>query len=143
MNAGMWVFFGFGVVATLAGGVLLVSRIRARLFGAVAEGTVVDQVISTVANYRGQGASAKSLYAPIVEFNDGTRDYRFTSTLALAKPWQYGSKVVVRFIQGNPEYTAEIGTGLRMFGTPLAMLFAGLVFISVTYYVSRDVAGAG
>lgn len=126
---------GIGVLAMIMGALIAVLRIRTIYFGAKAEGTIVGHSESRSSS-SGSGGSTRftTLYAPIVEFHHAGKKYKFTSSLGTQAKSPEGSKVTVRFLPDQPDLTAEIGTGMRMWGFPIVAFAVGAIFIVVALY---------
>ncbi|HQU49677.1 MAG TPA: DUF3592 domain-containing protein [Casimicrobiaceae bacterium] len=132
-----WMFMlvlGIGVLALLSGALMAVMRVRTIYFGAKAEGRVVGHSESTSSSSSRSSTKFTTLYAPIVEFTFNGKKYKFTSSLATQDRLAEGSKVLVRFLPDQPDLSAEIGTGVRMWGFPIMALVVGSIFILVALY---------
>ena len=115
--SGMQMFLvGFGGLFFVGGVLMAIQRIRTVVSGASAQGTVVGQKTSTSMQKSGKSVT---LYAPIVEFVHDGRKLKITSSLATTSAMPHGSKVRVVYLPDDPEGTAEIGTGVRMWGFPV------------------------
>lgn len=126
---------GLGVLALIMGALIAVMRIRTIYFGAKAEGTVVGHSESTSSSSRSGGSTRfTTLYSPIVEFHHGGKKFKFTSSMGTQAKLVEGSKVLVRFLPDQPDLTAEIGTGVRMWSFPIVALVVGTIFILVALY---------
>ena len=123
-----------GALALIMGALIAVMRVRTIYFGAKAEGTVVGHSESTSSSSSGGSTRWTKLYSPIVEFHHGGKKYKFTSSLGTQSKLAEGSKVLVRFLPDQPDLTAEIGTGMRMWGFPIVAFVVGSVFILVGLY---------
>ncbi len=124
--SGMQMFLvGFGGLFFVGGVLMAIQRIRTVVSGASAQGTVVGQKTSTSMQKSGKSVT---LYAPIVEFVHDGRKVKITSSLATTSAMPHGSKVRVVYLPDDPEGTAEIGTGVRMWGFPvMAIVVGGLI----------------
>lgn len=132
-------FLGFGVLGIVMGALAAIMRLRVAFSGAKAEGKVVGHKESTSAPISGSGGGRwTKTYAPIVEFEHDGKRYRFTSSMGTETKLEQGSKVTVRFLPAAPETSAEIGTGMRMWGYPIAMLAAGALFVGFALYAKRN-----
>lgn len=129
MNWMMWLVLGIGVLALLSGALMAVMRVRTIYFGSKAEGKVVGHSESTSSSSSGGSTRFKTLYAPIVEFSFNGKKFKFTSSLSTQDKLAEGSTVLVRFLPDQPDLSAEIGTGVRMWGFPILSLVVGSVFI--------------
>lgn len=125
----MWLVLGIGVLALLSGALMAVMRVRTIYFGSKAEGKVVGHSESTSSSSSGGSTRFKTLYAPIVEFSFNGKKFKFTSSLSTQDKLAEGSTVLVRFLPDQPDLSAEIGTGVRMWGFPILSLVVGSVFI--------------
>jgi Protein of unknown function (DUF3592) len=124
-----------GVLSLIMGALIAVLRVRTIYFGAKAEGKVVGQSESTSSSSRSGGSMRiVTLYSPVVEFQHAGKKYKFTSSLGMRDKIAEGTKVTVRFLPDQPDTTAEIGTGMRMWGFPIAGLVVGSIFILVALY---------
>jgi len=117
-----------GGLALLMGALIAVMRFRTIYFGAKADGTIVGVSETSGGMHRNRPVT---MYAPIVEYSAGGKKYKFTSSMATREPIAKGEKVVVRYLPADPASSAEIGTGMRMWGFPIAALFVGGIFVGV------------
>lgn len=125
---------GVGALSLVMGALMAVMRIRTIYFGAKAEGTVVGNSESTSSSRSGGSTKFTTLYAPIVEFQHAGKKHKFTSSLGTQAKIETGTKVIVRYLPDQPETSAEIGTGMRMWGFPIVALAVGAIFIAVALY---------
>ena len=120
-----------GGLAVVAGALIARMRLRTLYSGQSAEGVVVGQSTSSGGIRRGQ---AITMYAPIIEYHHAGKKHKFTSSMGTREPIANGTKVVVRYLPEDPDSTAEIGTGMRMWGFPIGALAVGGIFIAVAAY---------
>jgi len=125
---------GVGALSLVLGALMAVTRIRTIYFGAKAEGTVVGNSESTSSSRSHGSTKFTTLYAPIVEFQHAGKKHKFTSSMGTQAKIAAGTKVIVRYLPDQPEASAEIGTGMRMWGFPIAALAVGSIFILVALY---------
>lgn len=126
---------GVGALSLVMGALMAVMRIRTIYFGAKAEGTVVGNSESTSSSSRSGGSMrVTTLYSPIVEFQHAGKKHKFTSSMGTQAKIEAGTKVIVRYLPDQPETSAEIGTGMRMWGFPIVALVVGSIFILVALY---------
>jgi hypothetical protein len=117
-----------GGLALVCGALIAVMRFRTIYFGAKADGTIVGVSETSGGIHRNRPVT---MYAPIVEYSADGKKYKFTSSMATREPIAKGEKVVVRYLPSDPVSSAEIGTGMRMWGFPIAALFVGGIFVGV------------
>ncbi len=125
---------GVGALSLVLGALMAVMRVRTIYFGAKAEGTVVGNSESTSSSRSGGSTKFTTLYSPIVEFQHAGKKHKFTSSMGTQAKIEAGTKVIVRYLPDQPETSAEIGTGMRMWGFPIAALAVGSIFILVALY---------
>lgn len=124
-----------GALSLVMGALIAVLRVRTIYFGAKAEGTVVGNSESTSSSSSSSGSMrVTTLYSPIVEFQHAGKKHKFTSSLGTQAKLAQGTKVIVRFLPDEPGTTAEIGTGMRMWGFPIVALAVGAIFIAIALY---------
>ena len=117
-----------GGLAVLAGALMARMRLRTVYSGQSAEGVVVGQSTSSGGIRRGQTIT---MYAPIIQFPHGGKTIKFTSSMGTREPVANGTKVVVRYLAEDPESSAEIGSGMRMWGFPIGANLIGALFIGL------------
>ena len=122
-----------GGLALVLGALIAVMRVRTIYFGAKADGTIVGVSESSGGINKGR---AITMYAPIVEYSAGGKKYKFTSSMATREPIAKGEKVVVRYLPSDPESSAEIGTGMRMWGFPIVALLVGGIFVGIALFAN-------
>jgi hypothetical protein len=122
-----------GGLALLCGVLIAIMRFRTIYFGAQAEGTIVGVSESSGGIRRGQ---VVTMYAPIVEYSAGGKKHKFTSSMATREPISKGEKVIVRYLPSDPASSAEIGTGMRMWGFPIAALLVGGIFVGLALFAN-------
>lgn len=127
---------GIGLAVMALGALLAARPLRLALRGASAEGEVVGEH-ETVGRHKVEGPDGFKLYAPVVEFAHAGKRWRFRSSLSTRDRVAIGTRVPVGFLPGDPEGTAEIASGLRLWVLPGMMLAIGAIFVAL----SRLVAG--
>lgn len=117
---------GVGALAIIAGALMARMRVRTMTSGQSAQGVVVGQSTSSGGIVRGK---AITFFAPIVEFHHAGKKFKFTSSMGTREPVANGTKVVVRYLPDDPQSSAEIGTGLRLWVFPIGAILIGALFV--------------
>lgn len=122
---------GIGLVVMGLGAFMAVPRVRLALRGVATEGEVVGQH-ETVSRTKVEGPAGFIVYAPVVEFAHAGKRFRFRSGLSTRDRIEIGTRVPVRFLASDPEGTAEIASGLRMWALPVMALAVGAIFVALS-----------
>jgi Protein of unknown function (DUF3592) len=125
------IVLGVGLAAMGLGAIMAARPARLSLRGARTEGEVVGQH-ETASRTKVAGPAGFTLYAPVVEFTHAGKRHRFTSSLATRDRVEIGTRVPVRFLASDPEGTADIASGLRMWALPVMALAIGAIFVALS-----------
>jgi Protein of unknown function (DUF3592) len=125
---------GIGLAVMGLGAFMAAPRVRLALRGVAAEGEVVGQH-ETVSRTKVEGPAGFMVYAPVVEFAHAGKRFRFRSGLATRDRIEIGTRVPVRFLASDPEGTAEIASGLRMWALPVMALAIGAIFVALSWLI--------
>jgi hypothetical protein len=118
-----------GGIASVAGLLAGLQRVRTMLAGRAADGVVVENARGSTIH--SQDGTASVMLEPVVEFVHDGRKLRFKSLTGTKQGLPVGQHVPVRYLPSDPQGTAEIATPLRMFGFPAVALVAGAVLLAL------------
>ena len=129
------IVLGIGLAVMALGAVMAARPLRLALRGARAEGEVVGEHES-VSRTKVEGPAGFTIHAPVVEFPHAGKRWRFRSSLSTRERVAIGTRVPVRFLPGDPEGTAEIASGLRLWALPGMTLAVGAIFAALSRLAS-------
>ena len=119
-------FVVVGSLCLIASLWLMLRRIRVRIHGAMAMGTIIG--------HEARSIDESESYFPVVKFRDSRGvEFEFTSVAggAARRPTP-GSQVLVRYLPSNPKL-AYIGTLLHMWAAPLALAALGTAGVAALW----------
>ena len=134
MSTLQYVMAGVGVLALVAGILILAGRIRIMVSGCKADAIIVDEKVEIS---RSKNGKEIRLSQPIFEFQHEGKTYRCQSTIGSTSGPGRGAKIRVRYLPQDPARSAEVDTFLAFFGFPLIAIAVGGALVWVA------LAGAG